>query len=249
MLRTLTTTTVLPFLRAEASLISNKLPGSLATPTCWLSTKSKEPFQSKPAALNFERPFDTAYPWVEKHVLGKIALAVMGYYSRRTRLRLGGENLYTAIQEQAENLYLQQALGLQPCFSSVNSLLCLHTWMLFGRLRTEERDGKDISQVVHDVFQEDMEVRVRKEGVKVRVGKWLTELEMGFYGSAKVYDKALKGEGNFTEALLRNVYENEKAKMHFAKRLERYIRREIACLAMTDTEALMKGQIQFTSDI
>lgn len=180
--------------------------------------------------------------------MGRLALTVLGYYSRRTRLRLGGENLYQAIQTQADNLYLQQSLGLPPVFSSVNSLLCLHTWMVFGRLRAEGKDGKDLSQVVHDVFQEDMEVRVRKEA-KVRVGKWLTELEMGFYGSAKTYDKALKGEGDFKEALLRNVYENDKGKIHHAKRLERYMRREIACLAMTESEAVMSGQIQFTSDI
>lgn len=218
-------------------------------PLQFLSAASaRPPFLAKPIPLDYDRPYDTAHPWVEESFLGRMALTVMGYYSRNTKLQRGAENLYAAIQNQAENVYLQQTLGLPPRFTTIHSLLCLHTWLVFGRLRLEEKDGRDLSQLVHDAFQEDVERRVRKEGVKVRVGKILTELEMGFYGSSNAYDKALKGEGDFVEVLIRNVYEGKKDSAHHAKVLERYLKREIACLAMTSNETVMKGQIQFTID-
>ena len=35
------------------------------------------------------------------------------------------------------------------------------------RLRQEGEDGKKLSQMIYDMWQEDVELRVRKEGVKV----------------------------------------------------------------------------------
>ncbi|GMH42221.1 hypothetical protein BSKO_10140 [Bryopsis sp. KO-2023] len=211
------------------------------------STRTKEPFQTTPQPLNFEHPVDSPHPWVENSTLGRFALSILGYYSRSTRLQQGALRLYSAIQSQAENVFLQQQLSLPPKFATIHSLLCLHVWLVLGRLRPEGKDGKDLSQEMYDLFQEDVEKRVRKEGVKVRVGKWLSDLETTFYGGAQAYDKALKGEGNFAEALMRNVYGKE-GSMRDAKRLERYLRREIACLAMTDSEAVLGGQIRFTID-
>ena len=89
------------------------------------------------------------------------------------------------------------------------------------------------------------------EGVRVRVGKWLSELEQTFYGSAVAYDKALQGSsGDLAKVLHRNVFMegdagDDKA-TEGSKLLERYVRRELASLSLTDGAAVLKGHIKFS---
>ena len=59
------------------------------------------------------------------------------------------------------------AFGLEYRFATTYSLLCLHVWLALVRLRAEGKDGKDLAQMMYDNFQEDVEIRVRGEGVKV----------------------------------------------------------------------------------
>ncbi len=42
-------------------------------------------------------------------------------------------------------------------------------WLALVRLRVEAKDGKDLAQMMYDNFQEDVEIRVRAEGVKVSI--------------------------------------------------------------------------------
>ena len=87
------------------------------------------------------------------------------------------------------------------------------------------------------------------EGVRVRVNKWLNELEQGFYGSALAYDNALTGgSGDFAKVLHRNVFHGEgvAGEDARAKNLERYVRRELGCLAATDGKAVREGRVRFS---
>lgn len=52
-------------------------------------------------------------------------------------------------------------------FATIYSMLCLHVWLVLVRLRVEGKDGKDLAQMMYENFQEDVELRVRAEGVKV----------------------------------------------------------------------------------
>jgi cytochrome b pre-mRNA-processing protein 3 len=49
-------------------------------------------------------------------------------------------------------------------------------------LRAEGEKSKGVAQAMYDTFQDDVEYRVHAEGVRVRVSKWLNELEQAFYG-------------------------------------------------------------------
>lgn len=55
-----------------------------------------------------------------------------------------------------------------PDFQSMHAMLCLHIWLLLVRLRAEGGAGKELAQVLYDEFQEDVEQRARRAGVKVR---------------------------------------------------------------------------------
>ena len=58
--------------------------------------------------------------------------------------------------------------------------------------------------------------------------------------------QALRGEGELWEALLRNVYGGDAANAPAARALARYVQRELACLELTDSAALMTGQLRFS---
>jgi len=59
------------------------------------------------------------------------------------------------------------ALALPSTFAATHSLLCLHVFMLLVRLREEGNDGADLAQILYEGFQDDVELRVHAEGVKV----------------------------------------------------------------------------------
>ena len=90
---------------------------------------------------------------------------------------------------------------------------------------------------MHDTFQDDVEARVHAEGVRVRVSKWLNELEQTVYGAFMAYDNALKAPaGELAKVLHRNVFMSQGDEAH-SRLLERYVRRELGCLSMTDGPA------------
>lgn len=59
--------------------------------------------------------------------------------------------------------------------------------------------------------------------------------------------QALVGEEELADALLRNVYLGNKQKKKDARNLEKYVRRELACLAVTEVELIKRGDVMFTS--
>ena len=175
---------------------------------------------------------------------------------------------------------LARSAGLDPArFADTHALLGLHLWLALVRLRAEGEAGKAVSQVLYENFSDDVEARVRAAGVRVRVGKWLSELERMFYGAATSYDRAIGAIGGgggggggeaaggasgtaapppplpggsanaqaaLTAALLRNAYGGDAARTADAGALARYALRELACLALTDSEAVLAGRVRFS---
>lgn len=176
-------------------------------------------------------------------------LKLGGFYSKESQQMRGSKRLYDRVVENSESPELRAALGLPQTFAATHSLLCLHIWLLLVRLKLEGEDGAELAQILYEGFQDDVELRVHAEGVKVRVSKWLKELEKGFYGACESYEKALKGDDVMVEALLRNVYGNDQAQRQTADTLARYIAREMACLKLTPGSAIMAGKIKFSSDL
>ena len=53
------------------------------------------------------------------------------------------------------------------------------------------------------------------------------------------------GQGDLAKVLYRNVFHGE-GDVERSKVLERYVRREVGCLSMTDRAALLDGRIRFS---
>ena len=182
------------------------------------------------------------------NVFVRMALSLGGFYSAESVNQRAADRLYAAITAQCDGEAFTRAFEIERSFRGEHSALVLHVWLVLRRLREEGESGKALAQVLYDTFQDDVEHRVHAEGVRVRVNKWLNELEQGFYGSALAYDNALTGgSGDLAKVLHRNVFHGEgDVGGGRAKKLERYIRRELGCLAATDGKAVREGRLRFS---
>ena len=173
-------------------------------------------------------------------------MSLGGFYSAESTNQRSADRLYDAITTQCDGDAFAEAYQIERTFRGEHSALVLHVWLVLRRLRDEGDDGKALSQVLYDTFQDDVEHRVHAEGVRVRVNRWLNELEQGFYGSALSYDNALTGgSGDLAKVLHRNVYHGEGDERR-SKKLERYVRRELLCLNATDGKAVREGRVKFS---
>lgn len=185
------------------------------------------PLTSRPTSLEWADAPAAAIPGADATGMRRVLLSLGGFYSRETAIARGGRALHVAAVDAATAPSLATALGLRSgVFADEHALLTLHVWMLLARLRPEGKDGAATSQALYENFSDDVETRVRAAGVRVRVNKWLAELEKMFYGAATAYDKALgrpgvsgasvappdggrAGRAALVDALLRNVYAGE----------------------------------------
>lgn len=200
------------------------------------------PFETTSEVFEVPEKRSTSLPWYTR-----IMLKVGGYDSSESVQNRASQRLFKAVVERCDEAKFYEILGLEHSFRTEHAMFVLHVWLVLARLRREGDSGKAISQMFYDTFQEEVEKRVHREGVKVRVRSTLKELEQSFYGSALAYDKALSsGNDDFMKSLRRNVFMNEGDEKN-AKALERYCRREMACLHITETEAVVSGRVRFSS--
>lgn len=229
----------------RASPVSDRLVRLASTTTVVEESPQSRLFSGKPCSLEVEddSPSLDAMPAYQR-----LALRIAGYHSRESQLIRGAEKLYKEIVYQSTNDEIFSALKLEKDFRAEFALKSLHIWLCLARLREEGKEGKEMSQALYDIFWEDVERRVYAAGVKVRVSKWLKELEEYFFGSSVAYDNALKGDSKaLDEAVFRNVYGSQGNKTDAAL-LATYLRRERASLHMTNSEAVFKGCIRFSRD-
>ena len=200
------------------------------------------PFESTSEVFEVPEKRATTLPWYTRFML-----KIGGYDSSESVQNRASQRLFKAVVERCDEEKFYQVLGLEHSFRTEHAMFVLHVWLVLARLRREGDSGKAISQMFYDTFQEEVEKRVHREGVKVRVRSTLKEWEQSFYGSALAYEKALSsGNDDFMKALRRNVFMNEGDEKS-AKALERYCRREMACLHITETEAVVSGRVRFSS--
>jgi len=96
--------------------------------------------------------------------------------------------------------------------------------MLLVRLRADGPATKQLRQELYDLFQEDVEIRVRQQ-TPSGVSRYLTELEKDFYGNALALDQALNGECELWQPVLRNAFADDADKTAAAKSLAAYLNR------------------------
>lgn len=187
----------------------------------------------------------------------RTVLKLLGYYSRQSRLIRGANTLYSRISSQVDQPELYANFALEQSFRTTHAMLVLHMWLSLGRLRSEGKDGAAMGQSLYDAFNHDLERRIIATGLKVLLSKWMKELEKNFYGAVAAYDNAMRPEAaqdELARALWRNVFAEDDAIMPTGPNatpvhaLARHVRKEVASLALTDSESFMTGNIMFSKD-
>ncbi|CAK9220315.1 unnamed protein product [Sphagnum troendelagicum] len=188
---------------------------------------------------------------------GGAMLKLLGYYSKQSQLIRGANTLYSRISMQVDKPELYANFILEQNFRTTHSMLVLYLWLCLYRVRAEGKDGAAVGQSLYDAFNHDLEKRIIATGLKVLLSKWMKELEKNFYGAVTAYDAAMKpdaAQDELSRALWRNVFAEDDSLMPTGPTaapvhaLARYVRREIACLSLTDSESFMEGNLLFSSD-
>eukprot|EP00249_Psilotum_nudum_P003846 c17346_g1_i2 orf=464-1315(+) len=204
-------------------------------------------------------PLDSKLRVVDPEHIGLrgLALRILGFHSRQSKLIRGAHILYSRITNQVEKPEFYAGFNLEKSFRTTHALLVLHMWMCLARLRVEDKNCTEFGQFLYEIFNHDVEQRVATAGVKMLLSKWMKELEKMFYGAVLVYDAAMQPEASrddLPRALWRNVFAEDDSGMPIGplvipvQALASYTRRELTCLSLTDRDAILSGNILFTAD-
>lgn len=210
-------------------------------------------FWSKPSSLAL--PADSPIRFEErkytgfKHIMMKLMLA----YSKESRSIERANVIYRRVVSHVDPPAIYDVFNLEKTFRTNFSLLVLHMWLILHRLKEEGDEGADLGQNLYEIYNHDVELRVYNAGVNLLLARWMKELEKIFYGSVAAYEAALVPEAKQDElqnALWRNVFAEEGVSIedasHEVQAMSRYVRREIACMSLTEKEAILSGNFVFT---
>ncbi|XP_031251452.1 uncharacterized protein LOC116109365 isoform X3 [Pistacia vera] len=119
----------------------------------------------------------------------------------------------------------------------------------------EGKEGVELGQYLYEIYNHDVELRVSKAGVNLRLSKWMKESEKIFYGNIVAYDAAMLPEAKQDElqnVRWRNIFSDDgtskpdDAALRAVQAMTRYVRREVSCLSLTGKEAIFSGNFMFT---
>lgn len=213
-------------------------------------------FWSKPCslALSLDSPLRIEEPNYEgiKRIIFKLLL----FYSKQSKSIRGANVIYSRVISQVETPAIYDVFNLEKTFKTTFSLLVLHMWLCLRRLKEEGKEGVELGQYLYEIYNHDVELRVSKAGVNLLLTKWMKEVERIFYGNIVAYDAAMLPEAKQDElpnVIWRNIFSDDGSPMpndaapRIVQAMARYVRRESACMSLTDREALFSGNFMFTS--
>ena len=129
-------------------------------------------------------------------------------------------------------------------FTTRFNLLVLHLWICLVRMRQEGDAGKNVTQMIYDMWVEDMEDKLAEQDFKwLEIAKFTKEFQHTFYGSCFAYDQALQGDdAALASALYRNVF-NEETDAATVARAVGYVRKQLQLIEGVDSEDFMRNGV------
>ncbi|KAJ3327008.1 hypothetical protein HDU76_012434 [Blyttiomyces sp. JEL0837] len=132
-----------------------------------------------------------------------------------------------ALQFHDGNKFMSK-YNLPDNFQTWFTITVLHIWMYNTKLRAEGADGKDMKQEIFNTLWLDVELRLSKAGVKMNLGKIVSDLLSSFYGQTLAYDEGLYyGDAVLAAALWRNVFAAKDVSAEQLEELVTYVRRQL----------------------
>jgi cytochrome b pre-mRNA-processing protein 3 len=156
-------------------------------------------------------------------------------------------SLYGTIVAQGRASEFYQNYGVPDTVNGRFEMIVLHAVLLLRRLDAGPGPIRRLGQSVFDMFCSDMDGNLRELGVgDLAVPRTMRRIGEAFYGRQQAYAAALAAadDGLLAAALARNVFASPEPPAG-AKRLARYVRAAVGCLAEQDDAALSHGDVAF----
>mmetsp|Transcript_23175 Transcript_23175/g.38133 ORF Transcript_23175/g.38133 Transcript_23175/m.38133 type:complete len:267 (-) Transcript_23175:65-865(-) len=184
-------------------------------------------------------------PQVESRI--RWILKLMGYYSRESVLIRNAKVIFAGMRKQASRPEFH-AIGLGTTPTTEFSIVTLHMWMYFARLRSEGEDGKNLQKELFILFMQYVDKLIRNSpGVKTfLISKFVRECQTAFYSSCLVYDEAvLESDSVLASALWRYTFAEAGRSQDLASILL-YVRRELANQRNSPLQVMVNGEYKYS---
>ncbi len=153
--------------------------------------------------------------------------------------------VYSAIVAQSRQPQFYAEWGVPDTVTGRFDMICLHMALLFRRLRSEDRQVRDFSQAVFDLFFKDMDRSLREMGVTdLGVPKKIQKMGNIFYGLLTNLNEAMdrKDVAEVEAVLARNLF--DEGATHSVPDLARYVFAEAGKLEEQSLETIVAGRIE-----
>jgi len=156
--------------------------------------------------------------------------------------------LYAAAINQARQEFLFKDFGVPDTIDGRFDMISLHMFLILRRLKAETDRTAELSQCLFDTMFADMDRSLREMGAgDLGVGRRVKAMATAFYGRLSAYEKAMASNdaAALAEAILRNIFREDKAKSKDSKRIANYTNWVADALLTFSIDDLLDGHLTF----
>jgi cytochrome b pre-mRNA-processing protein 3 len=158
---------------------------------------------------------------------------------QRAQTRQVSDALLAAISERARLPVFYEKLGVADTIDGRFDLLVLHAWLVLERLSEQKHEA--LAQVLVNGLFVQFDEALRQQGAgDMGMSRRMTKMADAFYGRLKAYGDAPDNDA-LAEALVRNLFRGDAAKLEEARALAIYVAAARAHMASAD---LSRGAIE-----
>jgi cytochrome b pre-mRNA-processing protein 3 len=153
--------------------------------------------------------------------------------------------VYSAIVAQSRQARFYADWGVPDTVTGRFDMICLHMALLFRRLRSENKEVRDFSQAVFDLFFKDMDRSLREMGAgDLAVPKKIQKMGNMFYGLLTSVNRAMDDEdaAALEGVLARNLFDDGAS--NSTRQLAAYLFAEAARLDAQPLDVIVSGKIE-----
>lgn len=170
-------------------------------------------------------------------------------WSRKNAEQQAADTIYAVIVAQARRTEFYEKASVPDSLDGRFELLVLHAFLYFFRLKGEDKEARDVGQLVFDTMFSDLDHNLREMGVgDMSIGKKIRKMSSAFYGRTAAYDGGLKVYATQPEVLVaaisRNIFADGGAG-DSAGAIAGYMQDCVDGLRQQATPAILKGRFSF----
>ncbi len=159
-------------------------------------------------------------------------------------------SIYNAIVAQSRQVPFYRDMKVPDSVTGRFDMISLHMCLVLRQLRSDDKNVKQFTQDLFDLFFKDMDSSLREIGVSdVAVPKKIQKMGSLFYGLLGKLTNALddEDEAALIEILNNNIYDG--SSQENALTMAKYVNKTVSYLKEQKQEDIMLGQISFGENL